>query len=73
MPCLKSKLEGSAVCLGGNEKMGTSRVSMGKRLREQKQLERKQEKEQRRAQRRAEKQEGVSSEEAAVDAEQESV
>lgn len=46
---------------------------MGKRLREQKQLERKQEKEQRRAQRRAEKQEGVSSEEAAVDAEQESV
>ncbi len=38
--------------------MGTSRVSLGKRLREQKQLERKQEKEARRAQRRAEKQEG---------------
>lgn len=47
--------------------MGASRVSMGKRLREQKQLERKQEKEQRRAQRRAEKQEGATSNEAPGD------
>ena len=45
--------------------MATSRVSMGKRLREQKQLERKQEKEQRRAQRRAEKREGASAQDKA--------